>query len=77
MYKIVKKSFSYLGASYLRKSGITSFLIEIRSSFYAHFKAYKMPFPMLINLPQYIQHIYVFKVLIFDLLPTICQNAVF
>jgi hypothetical protein len=29
-----------------RKSGITSALIEIQSSHYAHFKANKMPFPV-------------------------------
>jgi hypothetical protein len=35
-----------LGTSCLRKSGITSALIQIQSSFYAHFKANEMPFPM-------------------------------
>jgi hypothetical protein len=34
----------FLGTSCLTKSGITSALIEIQSSFYAHFKATKMPF---------------------------------
>jgi hypothetical protein len=34
----------FLATSCLRKSGITSALIEIQSSFYAHFKANKMPF---------------------------------
>jgi hypothetical protein len=36
----------FLATSCLRKSGITSALIEIQSSFYAHFKANKMPFPV-------------------------------
>jgi hypothetical protein len=36
----------FLGISCLRKSGIRSALIEIQSSFYANFKANKMPFPM-------------------------------
>jgi hypothetical protein len=36
----------FLGTSCLRKSGISSALIEMQSSFYAHFKANKMPFPM-------------------------------
>jgi hypothetical protein len=35
-----------VGISCLRKSSITCALIEIQSSFYAHFKANKMPFPM-------------------------------
>jgi hypothetical protein len=30
----------------LEKSGITSAMIDIQSSFYAHFKASKMPYPM-------------------------------
>jgi hypothetical protein len=37
---------SFLAQVVLKKSGITSALIEIQSSFYAHFKANKMPFPM-------------------------------
>jgi hypothetical protein len=36
----------FLATSCLRKSGITSALIEIQHSFYAHFKENKMPFPM-------------------------------
>jgi hypothetical protein len=38
---------NFLGTGCFRKSGITSALIEIQSSFYAHFKANKMPFPMI------------------------------
>jgi pantothenate kinase len=38
---------NFLGTSCLRKKrGITSTLTETQSSFYAHFKANKMPFPM-------------------------------
>jgi hypothetical protein len=37
---------NFLGTSCLRKSGITSALIEVQSSFYANFKANKMPFPV-------------------------------
>jgi hypothetical protein len=37
---------SFFGTSCLRKSGITSARIEIQSSFYAHFKANEMPYPM-------------------------------
>jgi hypothetical protein len=36
----------FFGTSCLRKSGITSVIIEIQSSFYTHFRANKMPFPM-------------------------------
>jgi hypothetical protein len=36
----------FLTTSFLRKSGITSTLIEIQSLFYSHFKANEMPFPM-------------------------------
>jgi hypothetical protein len=43
--KVVRK-LVFLATSCLRKSGITSALIEIQSSFYAHFKANKMPFPV-------------------------------
>jgi hypothetical protein len=35
-----------LGKCCLRESGMTSALIETQSSFYAHFKANKMPFMM-------------------------------
>jgi hypothetical protein len=36
----------FLGTSCLRKNGISSAIIETQGSFYAHFKANKMPFPM-------------------------------
>jgi hypothetical protein len=60
------KKTCFLATSCQRKSGITSALNEIQSSFYAHFKANKMPFPIDL-LHQYIQHSYVFKVFRFDL----------
>jgi hypothetical protein len=41
-----QKKLSFFSTSCLRKSGIPSALIEIQSSFYAHFKANKMLFPM-------------------------------
>jgi hypothetical protein len=41
-----KKKRAFFGTSCLRKSGITSARIKIHSSFYAHFKANEMPFPM-------------------------------
>jgi hypothetical protein len=36
----------FVGKSCLRKSGITSARIQIQSSFYAHFKANEIPFPI-------------------------------
>jgi hypothetical protein len=43
--QIVKKRV-FFGTICIRKSGITFARLEIQSSFYAHFKANKMPFPM-------------------------------
>jgi hypothetical protein len=43
---ICRKKKSFLVASWLRKSGITSALTQIQNLFYAHFKADKMPFQM-------------------------------
>jgi hypothetical protein len=56
----------FFGTSCLRKSGVTSALIEIQGSFYAHFKANKMPFPMTYY-TNIFKHSYVFRVFKFEL----------
>jgi hypothetical protein len=66
---------SFLARSCLWKSGITSTLIELQSSFYAHFKANKMPFPTTYYTNTF--STVVFKVFKFDLWLCISQNAVF
>jgi hypothetical protein len=63
------------GISCIRKRSISSVLIETQSSFYAHFKANKMTFPIIL-FTNILQN-YVFKVLRSDFRPCISQGVAF